>query len=684
MKTKYIFKIIVLMAFLAVFAQPAPAIDIPDDLSVGTWDDTNRIYTLTSDVAEGLVITQENLTLDGGGKKVTGTGTGSGVSLYHIRVVTVKNLTIQGFNGGINISNSYDYDWDEWRWIGGHTIENNTISSVNIGINVASSNGNTITNNNISASSYGIPISGSENNSVTGNTINSAIGEGISIGEGWQGGTWRWSKKNTLSGNTITGVSVNSGNGIFLEEADESLLINNTITNYRYGIKVRSNATNMVGTQITTNNISDNYWGIHIYASLKNTLTGNNVSNNAGGIWLEGSDDNSLESNTVTGQVAAGIYLSVQSSNNTLTGNTSSNNRDGINLNGVGNNTVTENTVSNNEYGIKVLNSNDNTISDNDISGNTWGIWIDPSNNNTFTENNISTNTQGLYMEDSSLNQVYNNNFIDNVTYQAYVTGGSGNVFNSEDPAVGGNYWSDWSGAGPYMFTGGQDNAPWADPDGWIAPPPDTTPPEITCPGDTTIEAMDPDGVPIGDDRIQTFLGGASATDNVDLPEDIVITNDAPALFPPGDTIVTFTATDTSGNVSSCQSTLTVVEAAAGYLRIIPRIVNREGRLGKVLAVIRFPEGITEADIDIGQPLVLYPGDSVDGIEAFDQRVITWYRWGSLRVSVFACFDKDDMMALIPEDGSVETMVIGRFTDGQYFYGLDTIKIISWSWCWWW
>jgi parallel beta-helix repeat protein len=383
----------------------------------------------------------------------------------------------------------------------------------------------------------------------------------------------------------------------------------------------------------------------------------------------------------VTGQVAAGIYLSVQSNNNTLTGNTSSDNRDGINLNGVSNNTVTGNTASNNEYGIKVLDSSDNTISDNNVSGNTWGIWIDPSNNNTFTENDISTNTQGLYMENSSFNQVYNNNFIDNVTYQAYVTGGSDNVFNLGDPAVGGNHWSDWSGTGPYVFTGGQDNAPWANPDGWVA---DTTPPEITCPGDTTVEAMDPDGVTIDDDRIQTFLGGASATDNVDPPESIVITNDAPALFPPGDTIVTFTATDTSGNSSSCQSTVTVVEAEASSLRMIPRVVNREGRLRNMLAVIRFPNGTTEADIDIGQPLVLYPGDSAEGVEATCQRVITWYRWGTLYVSVFACFDKDDIMNLIPEDGNVETMVIGRFTDGQYFYGLDTVKVISWSWGWWW
>jgi hypothetical protein len=130
-------------------------------------------------------------------------------------------------------------------------------------------------------------------------------------------------------------------------------------------------------------------------------------------------------------------------------------------------------------------------------------------------------------------------------------------------------------------------------------------------------------------------------------------------------------------------STVTVVEAAESQLKIIPRIINREGRLSNILAVMRFPAGTAEEDIDIGQSLVLYPGDSTVGVEAASQRIVTWYICGTLRVSVFACFNKDDVTALIPEDGSVEMMVIGRFTSGQYFYGFDNVNIISWSWSWW-
>ena len=96
--------------------------------------------------------------------------------------------------------------------------------------------------------------------------------------------------------------------------------------------------------------------------------------------------------------------------------------------------------------------------------------------------------------------------------------------------------------------------------------------------------------------------------------------------------------------------------------------------------MIRFPEGTNEDDIDIDQPLMLFPGESLDGIEATNQRIVTWYWWGTLRVSIFAFFSKDEVTAAIPEDGPVEFMVIGRFMDGQYFYGFDNIWIISWDW----
>ena len=76
----------------------------------------------------------------------------------------------------------------------------------------------------------------------------------------------------------------------------------------------------------------------------------------------------------------------------------------------------------------------------------------------------------------------------------------------------------------------------------------DTTAPEITCLADVTVEQETAAGtvVPLT----------ATATDICDA--DVLITSDEPAIYPLGMTVVTFTATDDSGNSATCTTTVTV------------------------------------------------------------------------------------------------------------------------------
>ena len=75
----------------------------------------------------------------------------------------------------------------------------------------------------------------------------------------------------------------------------------------------------------------------------------------------------------------------------------------------------------------------------------------------------------------------------------------------------------------------------------------DTTPPALTVPVDVTVEAT---GV-----LTPVAIGTATGTD-IFLP--VTITNDAPASYPLGTTLVTWTATDANGNVSTATQNVTV------------------------------------------------------------------------------------------------------------------------------
>jgi hypothetical protein len=84
----------------------------------------------------------------------------------------------------------------------------------------------------------------------------------------------------------------------------------------------------------------------------------------------------------------------------------------------------------------------------------------------------------------------------------------------------------------------------------------DDTAPEIACPDDVTVECVGNNGTPRDDPQLEDFFDNIFAQDNCD--DDVEITDNAPDDFPMGETVVTFTATDDSGNQSTCTATVTV------------------------------------------------------------------------------------------------------------------------------
>ena len=136
-----------------------------------------------------------------------------------------------------------------------------------------------------------------------------------------------------------------------------------------------------------------------------------------------------------------------------------------------------------------------------------------------------------------------------------------------------------------------------------------------------------------------------------------------------------------------CQPGATVTLSAPGgepleaQLWVFPGIINRYGPLSKILAIVRLPEGITKDDIDSTQALVLYANgyDDVE-TEASCQRIVQWCRNGTVHTTIFASFDKASLTDFVP-NGDVELEVVGGLnTDQEEFYGIDTVRIVSWYW----
>lgn len=113
------------------------------------------------------------------------------------------------------------------------------------------------------------------------------------------------------------------------------------------------------------------------------------------------------------------------------------------------------------------------------------------------------------------------------------------------------------------------------------------------------------------------------------------------------------------------------VATVQGELLVQPNKINRKARSQKIFAVISLPGTIFESDIDISEPLVLFPG----GIEADKQVLLRLDRTADDTVRIRVVFDRAELLAAMPDNGDVEVTVVGRFISGLYFYGTDTITI---------
>ena len=311
---------------------------------IGTWDNSTKTCTLTTNLAETIQIDDDGITLNGNGHIITGNGTGNGVYLPGRSGVTIKSLTVKNFTDGIYYNN-YPPDSGFENTL----IDNNANSNYRNGIYF---------------------YFGGRNN-LTNNTANLNLDVGIVLDR---------TGYDTLLYNN---ASYNNRSGIFLYQTHNNMLIGNNASNNRYGIMSYQSSENTL-----KNNIANtNCYGFYFRSGYRNTFINNIANSNyCDGIFLfYYISENNLTNNTANFNRNNGIGLGYVDSNNTLLGNNVSNNHNsGIYMAYSGdNNTVTGNTASNNSYGIHLHLSSKNIIYNN-IFNNTNNSWIDDDRINTW------------------------------------------------------------------------------------------------------------------------------------------------------------------------------------------------------------------------------------------------------------------------------------------------------------
>lgn len=147
----------------------------------------------------------------------------------------------------------------------------------------------------------------------------------------------------------------------------------------------------------------------------------------------------------------------------------------------------------------------------------------------------------------------------------------------------------------------------------------DDTPPVLTPPPSITVEQTSLDGTP-------ATLGTATATDNCEGA--VTLSDDAPEVFPLGETIVTFTASDESGNSAEQQVTVTVEDTTPPVLSNVPGDVTLE------------QETLDGTAFDVGLPLV---SDICDAEPDLISDALDIYPLGSTKVTFTATDDSGNV-----------------------------------------
>jgi len=209
----------------------------------------NVTYTFTDNNNDYVEVQRDNITVDGEGFNLLGTGIGGrGISLEGRSNVTVKNIRVRKFSDGIYLYGS----------------SNCTIFGNNITANI----------------NAGIYLENSSNNTIFGNNITANMNDGIEI---YYSSNYNSVYRNNITHNSRFGISVSAS-------SNYNSIYENDITNNKDGIESYSYSNN--NSVFRNNIIANNVSGVYFSHSINNRFYHNNFINNAQPVSITLSDVN--------------------------------------------------------------------------------------------------------------------------------------------------------------------------------------------------------------------------------------------------------------------------------------------------------------------------------------------------------------------------------------------------------
>lgn len=229
-------------------------------------------YTFTEEIHAGIIVQKSNIIIDG--KNFTLKGNRAlnftGILLFNVEDVTIKNVHITGFFYAIKIEDSKNciitgntiMNSDFGVWIEnatGTVVTKNVFSGLWCGTVLKNSLKNQISENAFLSNTHGLVLDWSPENILAKNNLTDNS-NGISL---------TWSNNNFINENVITGKTKKNEHGIKLHSSSDNVVLDNHMENTLYAISLLYNTE---GNLIIRNKISRNFYGIKIWYATNNII----------------------------------------------------------------------------------------------------------------------------------------------------------------------------------------------------------------------------------------------------------------------------------------------------------------------------------------------------------------------------------------------------------------------------